>query len=173
MGNYVDYNEAHPPGFEDEPSIRRMEGTFVEDFTGDDKSYDNGLLEYDQSDEESDGQDALENLQHLITYWKPRGGDISILPHMYAQQITRLTGTYLFAEEAEKRYRLYHGNFELALAKLVKLEPLLVCLEVIYISCMGIANSFIGNHQEATQPAFSASQRKSAHMATPSPGRTD
>jgi hypothetical protein len=127
MSNYINFNLSHQPGFEDEPRIRAMEGTFIQDFIGDDKSYDNGLLEYHQSDEESEGQDALENLQHLIAYWKPRGGDIRILPHIYAQEITRLTGSSLFAEEAEKRYRLFHGDFHLAREKLLKLEPLLVC----------------------------------------------
>ncbi|KIX01571.1 uncharacterized protein Z518_09297 [Rhinocladiella mackenziei CBS 650.93] len=124
LSGYIEYNQTNQPGFDDEPRIRPMDGIVMEDVIRDDRSEDNGLLEY-WSDDESDGQDALESLQHLIAYWKPRNGDISILPSMYAQEINRLTGTSLFAEEAEKRYRLFQGDFRLALEKLSRLEPLL------------------------------------------------
>lgn len=125
LSGYIEYHLSHQIGFDDEPRIRPMEGTVLEDFIRDDKSCDNGLLEY-QSDDDSDGQDALEGLQHLITYWKPRCGDISILPPVYVEEIKRLTGAELFAEVAEKRYRVIQGDFRSALAKLVRLEPLLV-----------------------------------------------
>ena len=65
-------------------------------------------------------------MQHLTAYWKPKSGNIGILPPMYAKEITRITGSSLFAEVAEKRYRVVHGNFQLALDKLLRLEPLLV-----------------------------------------------
>jgi len=127
MSGYIDYNVHRELAFDDEPRIRPMEGTVMDDFIRDDRSYGNGLLDY-ASEEESDGQDALESLQHLITYWKPQSGDITILPETYSREISRLTGTTLFAEEAEKRYRLFQGDFHLALAKLERLEPLLVSL---------------------------------------------
>lgn len=130
MSGYIDYNVARELAFDDEPRIRPMEGTIMEDFLRDDRSFGDGLLDY-ESDDESDGQDALESLQHLITYWKPLSGDISILPEPYAREIARLTGTSLFAEEAEKRYRLFQGNFRLALEKLERLEPLLVSSRLI------------------------------------------
>jgi hypothetical protein len=65
-------------------------------------------------------------LQHLTTHWKPQDGDIEILPRMYANEISKLTGTELFAKPAEKRYRLLNGDFHSALRKLSNVEPLLV-----------------------------------------------
>ncbi|KAK4934533.1 hypothetical protein LTR10_024233 [Elasticomyces elasticus] len=124
MSGYIDYNVGRKLAFDDETCIVPMEGTLLEDFIRDDRPYENGLLDY-ASEDESDGQDALESLHHLITYWKPRCGDIGILPETYSREISRLTGTSLFAEEAEKRYRLFQGNFHLALEKLERLEPLL------------------------------------------------
>jgi hypothetical protein len=125
LATFIDYHQSREAGFDEESRIRPIEGTFIEDFIRDVMSEDNALLEY-QSDDESDDQDALESLKHLTAYWKPRGGDISILPAMYAREISRLTGASLYAEEAEKRYRIYQGNFTLAQQKLVRLEPLLV-----------------------------------------------
>lgn len=124
----IEYYQANQPGFDDEPRIFPIEGTVMVDPMREDESDDNGLLEY-QSDDESDNEDPLKSLQHLTAYWKPRSGDLTILLPMYAQEITRLTGTDIFAEEAEKRYRLFQGDFNLAREKLLRLEPLLVCLQ--------------------------------------------
>ncbi|EXJ88378.1 hypothetical protein A1O1_05308 [Capronia coronata CBS 617.96] len=124
VAGYIDYYQTNQPGFDDEPRIHPIEGTVMDDPMRDDNSDDNGLLEY-QSDDESDNEDPLKSLQHLTAYWKPRCGDITVLLPMYAQEITRLTGTDIFAEEAEKRCRLYQGDFNLAGEKLLRLEPLL------------------------------------------------
>ncbi|KIX98766.1 uncharacterized protein Z520_05227 [Fonsecaea multimorphosa CBS 102226] len=132
MGGYIEYHELNPPGFDDEPRIRPVEGTVMADIIP--EEYDeesaekNVLLQY-QSDEDSDDQDAPDGLLHLTTYWQPANGNIGILPPMYAKDITRLTGSSLFAEEAEKRYRIFQGNFNLAREKLLKLEPLLEIFE--------------------------------------------
>jgi hypothetical protein len=125
VSGYIKYYQTHQPGFDDEPRIYPIEGTVIKDIIPDDGSDDNGLLEY-RSDDESDNEDPLKSLQHLTAYWRPRNGDLSILLPMYAQEISRLTGTAIFAEEAEKRYRLYQGDFNLAREKLLRLEPLLV-----------------------------------------------
>ncbi|KAK5231122.1 hypothetical protein LTR72_000302 [Exophiala xenobiotica] len=124
LSAYVDYNASRPPAFDDEPRMRPMQGTHMDDFIQDNKSSAADPLNF-WSDDESDGQDALESLQHLTAFWAPRDGDIKILPPLYAQQITLLTGTSIFFEEAEKRCRLFQGDFRLALDKLLRLEPLL------------------------------------------------
>ena len=125
LSAYVDYNASRPPAFDDEPRMRPMQGTHMDDFVQDNKSSAADPLNF-WSDDESDGQDALESLQHLTAFWTPRNGDIRILPPLYAEQITLLTGTSIFFEEAEKRCRLFQGDFSLALDKLLRLEPLLV-----------------------------------------------
>ena len=125
LSAYVDYNASRPPAFDDEPRMRPMQGTHMDDFVQDNKSSAADPLNF-WSDDESDGQDALESLQHLTAFWTPRNGDIRILPPLYAEQITLLTGTTIFFEEAEKRCRLFQGDFSLALDKLLRLEPLLV-----------------------------------------------
>ncbi len=126
LSAYVDYNASRPPAFDDEPRMRPMQGTHMDDFVQDNKSSAADPLNF-WADDESDGQDALESLQHLTAFWTPRNGDIKILPPLYAEQITLLTGTTIFFEEAEKRCRLFQGDFRLALDKLLRLEPLLVC----------------------------------------------
>jgi hypothetical protein len=125
MAGYIEFQHSAPPTLDDEPRIRPMQGTLIDDLIPEDIIEDPPLLKYDSDSELSDG-DALEPMQHLTTYWKPRNGRISILPPMYAKEITQLTGSSLFAEEAEKRYRIFQGNFKLALEKLLRLEPLLV-----------------------------------------------
>ncbi|OAG39401.1 hypothetical protein AYO21_06417 [Fonsecaea monophora] len=132
MAGYIEYHQSFQPGFDDEPRIRPVEGTVMTDIIP--EAYDeeaaekNILLQY-QSDEESNDQDALDGLVHLTTYWQPAKGNIGILPPMYAKDITRVTGSSLFAEEAEKRYRIFQGDFNLAREKLLRLEPLLEIFE--------------------------------------------
>ncbi|EXJ74158.1 uncharacterized protein A1O5_02452 [Cladophialophora psammophila CBS 110553] len=128
MAGYIEYHQSNQLGFDDEPRIRPMEGTVVEDIIPDDSADGSVLLQY-QSDAESDDQDALDGLLHVTTYWQPANGNIGILPPMYANDISRLTGSSLFAEEAEKRYRIIQGDFNRAHEKLLRLEPLLEIFE--------------------------------------------
>ncbi|KIW65650.1 hypothetical protein, variant [Phialophora macrospora] len=127
MAGYIEYQLSAPPALDDEPRIWPLQGTVIEDLIPEDLTADRALLQYDSDTESSDG-DALEPMQHLTAYWKPRSGNISILPPMYAKEIAQLTGASLFAEEAEKRYRILQGNIQLAREKLVRLEPLLETL---------------------------------------------
>ncbi|OCT49278.1 hypothetical protein CLCR_11306 [Cladophialophora carrionii] len=127
MAGYIEYQLSIPPALDDEPRIRPLQGTVIEDIIPEDLTEDQALLQYDSDNESSDG-DAPQPMQHLTAHWKPRSGNISILPPMYAREIAQLTGSSLFAEEAEKRYRIYQGNFQLALEKLERLEPLLETL---------------------------------------------
>lgn len=129
MAGYINYQESTQPALDDEPRIRPMQGTVIEDLIPEDTIEDQALLKYDPDSESSDG-DALEPMQHLTAYWKPRSGKINILPPMYAKEIMQLTGSSLFSDEAEKRYRIFQGDFRLALGKLERLERLLVGLSV-------------------------------------------
>lgn len=126
MAGYIEYQTSIEPAFDDEPRVYAMQGTVMEDIMPEDINNDQALLRYDSDPESSDG-DVLEPMQHLTAYWQPRNGNISILLPMYAKEITRQTGSSLFAEEAEKRYRIFQGNFQLARQKLLRLEPILVC----------------------------------------------
>ena len=125
LAGYIEREQSAPPTLDDEPRIRPMPGTIIDDLIPEDAMEDPPLLRYESDAESSDG-DALEPMQHMTMYWKPRNGRIGILPHMYAKEITQSTGSSLFAEEAEKRYRIFQGNIKLALEKLLRLEPLLV-----------------------------------------------
>jgi hypothetical protein len=166
LSAYVDYNASRPPAFDDEPRMRPMQGTHMDDFIQDNKSSAADPLNF-WSDDESDGQDALESLQHLTAFWAPRNGDIKILPPLYAQQITLLTGTSIFFEEAEKRCRLFQGDFRLALDKLLRLEPLLVC-DHSSIPPFIDELTASGNLQETTPRAVPHGQRKPARLAAQS-----
>lgn len=117
--------ESRGLAFDEEERVKPLEGTVTDDYIRDTRSQDGPLGDW-LPDVDSDGQDALESLQHLTAFWTPRNGDIKILPHLYAQQITNLTGTSIYFEEAEQRCRLFHGQFSIALEKLQRLEPLLV-----------------------------------------------
>ncbi|KAJ9615735.1 hypothetical protein H2200_001812 [Cladophialophora chaetospira] len=123
MAGYIDCQQSTQFALDDELRLRPKAGTTMEDLIPEDVVDDQALLKY-SSDSDSDG-DALETMQHLTAYWKPKCGNINILTPMYAKEITRLTGSSLFAEEAEKRYRIFQGNFQLALEKLLRVEPLL------------------------------------------------
>ena len=122
--------------FDEEERLKPMEGTVTDEYIRDTKSYDGPLGDW-LPDVDSDGQDALESLQHLTAFWTPRNGDVKILPPLYAQQIMNLTGTSIYFAEAEKRCRLFQGQFLTALEKLQRLEPLLVC---VYTICKDITN---------------------------------
>jgi hypothetical protein len=132
MAGYIEYQLSAPPALDDEPRIWPLQGTVIEDLIPQDLTADRALLQYDSDTESSDG-DALEPMQHMTAYWKPQSGDISILPPMYAKEIAQLTGSSLFAEEAEKRYRILQGNIQLAHEKLGRLEPLLVRFRLFHI----------------------------------------
>ncbi|KAJ9633294.1 uncharacterized protein PV06_00987 [Exophiala oligosperma] len=139
VSNYVTAYESRGLAFDEEERVKPLEGTVTDDYIRDTRSQDGPLGDW-LPDVDSDGQDALESLQHLTAFWTPRNGDIKILPHLYAQQITNLTGTSIYFEEAEQRCRLFHGQFSIALEKLQRLEPL---LEII-------------KHQQAKQPLRAA-----------------
>ncbi|OAP63559.1 hypothetical protein AYL99_02786 [Fonsecaea erecta] len=132
MAGYIEHHESNQPGFDDEPRIRPVEGTVMPDIIPEEYDVEsaekNVLLQY-QSDEEADDHYVLDGLVHLTTYWQPANGNIGILPPMYAKDITQSTGSSLFAEEAEKRYRIFQGDFKLAREKLLRLEPLLVIID--------------------------------------------
>lgn len=83
------------------------------------------LLEYD-SGGDADEDDVVEGIGPFIFDWKPQCGDINILPRMYANEISKITGTDLFVKVAEKRYGLINGDVQLARQKLSNIEPLLV-----------------------------------------------
>jgi hypothetical protein len=127
MSGYIDCHLNAEFILEDEPRVRPIEGTYWADFFQEEGTKDQALLQYG-SDNESDVGDALQPMEHLTAYWKPRCGNINILPPMYAKEITQSTGSSLFAEVAEKRYRIFQGDFRRALTKLQRLETLLVSL---------------------------------------------
>jgi hypothetical protein len=128
MSVYIDYQSNARLVLEDEPRIRPMTGTYLEDFLQEESTKDQALLQYGSDNESNDDGDVLQTMEHLTAYWKPKCGDINILPPMYAKEITQLTGSSLFAEVAEKRYRIIQGDFRRALTKLQRLETLLVGL---------------------------------------------
>lgn len=125
MEGYIECQQSAQFALDDEPRLRPVPGTVMENLIPEDLIDDQALLKYNFDEEPLDG-DSLEPMQHLTAYWKPKCGKISILPPMYAKEITKLTGSSLYADEAEKRYRIFQGNFQLALEKLLRLEPLLV-----------------------------------------------
>lgn len=86
---------------------------------------DNPLVDFDQ-----DSDDSTENTSSgeggAAAYWKPNGGDISILLQDIARAVADATESFLFPEPSQQRVRLLHGNTQSALEKLKRLEPLLV-----------------------------------------------
>lgn len=125
LDGYIEDIQDRVSGFENGLRCLPVDGIFPYNYDVDEEPGTQPLLEYD-SDGAADDQDALGSLQHLTTYWKPEDGDIAILPRMYANEISKLTGTNIFARPVEKRYRLLNGDFHRALQKLSNLEPLLV-----------------------------------------------
>ncbi|KAL2399709.1 hypothetical protein ABEF94_000492 [Exophiala dermatitidis] len=142
VSGYIENQENIQLGIDDEPRLRPMPGCVLSDPMADNSSDDNELLDYHSDEESDDNEDPLQSLQHLTAYWKPRSGDLSILLPAYAQEIRRLTGTEIFVEVAEKRYRLFQGNFKLAREKLLRLEPL---LESFQLQRTGLAPVSAGN----------------------------
>ena len=150
MAGYVELQQSALPALDEEPRIRPMQGTVIDDVIPEDIIDDLPLLRYESDSESSDG-DALEPMKHLTTYWKPRNGRISILPPMYARAITESTGSSLFAEEAEKRYRIFQGDFQLALEKLLRLEPLLVRSSVSFLGTVADLSTHSRKHSKRNQ----------------------
>jgi len=86
---------------------------------------DNALIDFDQdSDDSTDKTSSGEG--GAAAYWEPSCGDISIFLQDIAIAVADLTQCYLFPEPTQQRVRLLHGNTQLALEKLKRLEPLLV-----------------------------------------------
>lgn len=126
LDGYIEFNHNRVSGFETGLRCRPVPGVFPDndDFTDEDFGVQK-LLEYD-SGGDADDEDVLEGLQPMIVDWKPSSGDINIVPRMYANEISKLTGTDLFAKPTEKKYSLLNGDVQLALQKLSNMEPLLV-----------------------------------------------
>lgn len=123
---FIDQERKNPQVIE--PAIRPLDGALVR--KGLDSSSTRleapGLLDLDVDDYASDEQDALEALQHMTTYWRPRDGEIKILTTAVAEKVASLTGCSIYPEHANGRVRLVGGDFNKALKKLENLEPRLV-----------------------------------------------
>lgn len=86
----------------------------------------NPLIDLDEDSEESSDNTSLSG--DSSTYWAPKGGNLSILQRDLINGIANLTGCIFCPEPEHKRMRLVSGNTQTALAKLRRLEPLLVSI---------------------------------------------
>jgi hypothetical protein len=93
----------------------------------------NPLINLDEDSEESSDDTSLSG--DTSTYWVPKGGNLSILHRDLANSIANLTGCIFCPEPEHKRMRLVSGNTQAALAKLRRLEPLLVSI----LECVGVS----------------------------------
>lgn len=84
----------------------------------------NPLIDFEEDSEESSSESSLS--EEYSTYWIPKSGDIGILQRDFANAIAEQTGCIFCPEPEYKRVRLISGNIQAALAKLQRLEPLLV-----------------------------------------------
>jgi hypothetical protein len=126
MDEYIQTQESTKLTVDDEIRIRSIAGTTLDALFHEEHTNDEVLFKV-ESDTETSDEEFDDPMAHLTAYWYPNCGKISILLPMFATQIAELTGSSLFAEEAEKRYRIFQGDFQLALEKIQRLEPLLVC----------------------------------------------
>lgn len=84
----------------------------------------NPLINLDEDSEESSDDTSLSG--DSSTYWAPKSGNLGILQRDFVNDIANLTGCIFCPEPEHKRLRLVSGNMQAALAKLRRLEPLLV-----------------------------------------------
>lgn len=84
----------------------------------------NPLINLDDDSEESSDDTSLSGDSSI--YWAPRSGNLGILRRDFVNDIANLTGCIFCPEPEHKRLRLVSGNMQAALAKLRRLEPLLV-----------------------------------------------
>ena len=82
-------------------------------------------LDEAEDDEIGTSHNVPDSIAHLTSYWKPRGGDITILPQILASQLTEHTNCQLFSEVETKRCRILGANHALAQDMLQNIEPLL------------------------------------------------
>ncbi|KIV89809.1 hypothetical protein PV10_07181 [Exophiala mesophila] len=82
-------------------------------------------LDEAEDDEIGNSHNVPDSIAHLTSYWKPRGGDITILPQILASQLTEHTNCQLFSEVETKRCRILGANHALAKDMLQNIEPLL------------------------------------------------
>lgn len=86
----------------------------------------NVLIDLDEDSEESSDNSSFGG--DSSTYWAPKSGNLGILQRDLVNGIANLTGCIFCPEPEHKRMRLVSGNTQAALAKLRRLEPLLVSL---------------------------------------------
>lgn len=84
----------------------------------------NQLIDLDEDSEESSSESSLS--EDCSTYWIPRTRGIGILQRDLANSIAEQTGCIFCPEPEYKRVRLISGNTQAALAKLQRIESLLV-----------------------------------------------
>lgn len=84
----------------------------------------NTLIDFDEDSEESSESSSLSGDSSV--YWTPNSGNLDILQRDMVNGIANLTGCILCPEPEHRRIRLVSGNSQAALAKLQRLEPLLV-----------------------------------------------
>lgn len=86
----------------------------------------NLLIDLDEDSEESSDNTSLSGDSSV--YWAPKSGNLSILQRDLVNGIANLTGCIFCPEPEHRRMRLVSGNTQAALAKLRRLEPLLVSI---------------------------------------------
>jgi hypothetical protein len=139
LKEYLDREQSlllhREPDFVDgSPKIKPLEGTTIQDsYSLEDQGVENRQLINDLDGEDSDsGEDGgppgakPDGMLSITQYWKPESGNIMILTTGIAQEIAQSTGSSLDPEKDRKRVRIYGGNFNNALSKLMNLEKLLV-----------------------------------------------
>ncbi|KAK5056123.1 hypothetical protein LTR84_012676 [Exophiala bonariae] len=144
LDGYIEYNHNRVTGFDEGVPCLPVPGIFLDDDEFmDEEVQTRDLIEYDSGGEagEAGEEEVVEAAGLFIVDWKPQHGDINILPRMYANEISRLTGTDLFVKLAEKRYGLMNGDVQLALQKLSNVEPLLESIKRSMMSESIMANS--------------------------------
>lgn len=94
----------------------------------------NPLIDLDENSEESSDNTSLSG--DSSTYWAPKSGNLGILQRDLMNGIANLTGCIFCPEPEHKRVRLVSGNTQAALAKLRRLEPLLVSVA----GCVTVSN---------------------------------
>lgn len=86
----------------------------------------NRLIDFDEDSDESSSESSSSG--DGCTYWIPEAGTVNILHRSFAKAIAEQTGCIFCPEPEHKRVRLISGNTQAALAKLRRIEPLLVSM---------------------------------------------
>jgi len=126
---YIDYQQHKEHDFDEEPRLQAFEGIKAQDaILEDEDDGETKLVDLDD-DDELDDVDTMRSMQHVTDFWRPENGDLSILTTGIAAEIASLAQCGLAAEPAEKRVRVYNGDFQMAVRKLKNLEPLIVSVQ--------------------------------------------